>query len=145
MKPSSGFAPNKSRSDGLQAQCRECYAAYQRSYYRRRVARDPEYKARQQRLRRARRDRLKRDNREQLWAFLQTHPCVDCGETDPVVLEFDHADPGEKSFAVGDGIFWKPWEEVVLELSKCDVRCANCHRRRTAKQRGFYSYLAYGT
>ena len=144
-KPLAEFAANASRADGRQAHCRPCYSAYQREYYRRRAAGDSEYRVRQQFLRRKRRERLRHDNRRRLWAYLRTHPCVDCGERDPVVLEFDHREASEKSFAIGDAIFWKPWDEVARELELCDVRCANCHRRRTARQRGFYSYLTCGT
>lgn len=144
-KPLVDFAANAGRRDGRQAHCRPCYAAYQRDYYRRRTASDPEYRDRQRLLRERRREQLKRDNRRRLWDYLSAHPCVDCGERDPVVLEFDHREASGKSFAVGDAIFWKPWDEVDRELGTCDVRCANCHRRRTAQQRGFYAYLARGT
>ena len=63
--------------------------------------------------------------------------CTDCGEKDPVVLEFDHRDPKDKKFTIGThkGIK-RPIEDFIAELDKCDVVCANCHRRRTAKQFG---------
>ena len=68
--------------------------------------------------------------------YLLANPCVDCGETDPIVLEFDHRDPSEKLFSIGNslGQTWR-WQKIKAEIAKCDVRCANCHRRRTAKQR----------
>ncbi len=67
--------------------------------------------------------------------FFSENPCVDCGETDPVVLEFDHL--GEKDFNIAKGIRDRNWESVLAEISKCEVVCANCHRRRTARRGGF--------
>jgi len=65
--------------------------------------------------------------------YLQKHPCVDCSEVDPVVLEFDHI-RGIKLFTIGTspsrGVSIKTLE---AEISKCEIRCANCHRRKTAK------------
>ena len=67
-----------------------------------------------------------------VWAYLLDHPCVDCGEVDIRVLEFDHRDPKQKqaniSRMVADrcGI-----DRISAEVAKCDVRCANCHRRRS--------------
>jgi hypothetical protein len=29
------------------------------------------------------------------------------------------------------------WDDVLAEMAKCDVVCANCHRRRTARRGGF--------
>jgi hypothetical protein len=70
--------------------------------------------------------------------YLQSHPCIDCGEADPVVLEFDHRDGTEKIRAVASLITDNcGWEKIAAEIEKCDVRCANCHRRRTAEVRGY--------
>jgi hypothetical protein len=70
--------------------------------------------------------------------YLAANPCVDCGEADPVVLEFDHV-RGQKrkvmSTLVAEGYSLKAIKE---EIAKCDVVCANCHRRRTAHRGNFY-------
>ena len=62
-------------------------------------------------------------------------PGVDCWETDPLVLEFDHL--AGKEFAVSAGMRGRNWEAVLREIDKCEVVCANCHRRRTARRGGF--------
>jgi hypothetical protein len=68
-------------------------------------------------------------------AYLREHPCVDCGEVDPVVLEFDHL--GDKRDAVGALASEGHGERVLLaEIAKCEVVCVNCHRRRTVARRG---------
>jgi hypothetical protein len=72
---------------------------------------------------------------------LLSHPCVDCGEADPIVLDFDHV-TGKKRKGVSDlaGQGFNI-EALKAEIAKCVVRCANCHRRRTAKQLGHYKWL----
>ena len=67
--------------------------------------------------------------------FFRAHPCQDCGETDPLVLEFDHR--GAKLFNIAQGLRDRNWQTVLDEIGKCDVVCANCHRRRTALRKGF--------
>lgn len=74
------------------------------------------------------------ENRVKIFDYLSSHPCVDCGETDVLVLEFDHRNPETKRWAIGFIVARKPWRFVLAEIAKCDVRCANCHRRRTAAQ-----------
>lgn len=65
--------------------------------------------------------------------YLAAHPCVDCGEADPLVLEFDHRDPATKHGNIADIICRAGWgmKRLQAEIAKCDVRCCNCHRKRT--------------
>ena len=76
--------------------------------------------------------------REYVLAYLSTHPCTACGESDPTVLEFHHV-RGEKlndvSVLIGRG---SSLEKLKAEIEKCDVYCANCHRRLETKLRGFF-------
>lgn len=62
--------------------------------------------------------------------------CCDCGEKDIIVLEFDHV-RGEK-VEVLSILISAPCgiQKLTEELKKCDVVCANCHRRRTAQRNG---------
>lgn len=79
-------------------------------------------------------------NRKFVWDYKLTHPCVDCGETDPIVLDFDHRDPKDKSFTISQIMHnGGSLDKIKEEVAKCDVRCANCHRRRTFLQFGYFS------
>ena len=71
--------------------------------------------------------------------YLSEHRCCDCGETDPVVLEFDHLT--DKSFGIAGGLRYRNWASVLAEIEKCEVVCANCHRRRTAIRSRSSRYL----
>lgn len=79
-----------------------------------------------------------------LFEYYSTHPCVDCGESDPVVLEFDHiqekysniARMANRSFSIG---------KINSEIAKCEVVCSNCHKRRTAKKFKWYKNLGWPT
>jgi hypothetical protein len=72
--------------------------------------------------------------RERITRYLKAHPCGDCGEADPRCLDFDHV-RGEKRAAISEMIGNFSWEQIENELAKCEVRCANCHRKRTAERR----------
>jgi hypothetical protein len=68
--------------------------------------------------------------------YLETHPCLDCGEADLVVLDFDHQ--SEKVRAVSELVARGcGWPTILKEINKCDVRCATCHRRKTAAEQGW--------
>src|SRR5205085_1641134 len=112
-----------------QDQCKSCRKVTDRRTY---LNRSPE-----QRERYRERDReIATGNARLAYEFLLGHPCVDCGETDAVVLEFDHVS-GEKRYNIADLIrSGRSWEYIRNEIEKCEVRCANCHRRVTAKRNG---------
>jgi hypothetical protein len=73
-------------------------------------------------------------NQKEYVRGLRERPCTDCGvEYEWFVMEFDHA-RGNKKFNISRthrmGRF-----QLEEELKKCDVVCANCHRRRTHLRR----------
>jgi hypothetical protein len=67
---------------------------------------------------------------------LRDSTCADCGQRDPIVLEFDHV--GEKQCEIATlvrrGV---TLARLAAEMSRCEVVCANCHRRRTAMRAGW--------
>jgi hypothetical protein len=73
-------------------------------------------------------------NRRLVWGYLATHPCVLCGETDAIALEFDHV--GTKAHDIGWLVPASCTARILVEIEKCRVLCANCHRRHTATQNG---------
>ena len=114
--------------------CRDCTRLQIRAHYKRNI----EYYVQKA----LRRNRSNRDKcRKKIAEYLNSHPCVDCGEADPVVLEFDHVDRSTKTAAVSVMVQrFLSWRVILQEIGKCEVRCANCHRRRTARQLGYYSH-----
>lgn len=126
-KPEADFAFRSIATGVRQDHCRVCHAAYRRQHYldnreiyiKREVARMAGYRI---------------ENRIRVFEYLSAHPCIDCGETDVLILEFDHRDRATKRSEVARLAASKPWKVVLDEITKCDVRCGNCHRRRTARQ-----------
>jgi hypothetical protein len=119
----------------LNSYCRACHAAYRRAHY---LANKPDYIRRAIAQVNARRV----ENRRNALAYLQLHPCVDCGIADPVVLEFDHRNRSEKVTEVGKMMVSKRWLRVLAEIEKCDIRCVNCHRRKTARDFNWAKFAA---
>lgn len=80
---------------------------------------------------------LRRRNLRFIADYLRSAPCVDCGEDDPVVLDFDHV--GVKRAGVVQLAYREhSIASLEREIAECEVRCANCHRRRTAIQQGHF-------
>jgi|SRR5580700_3432916 hypothetical protein len=130
IKTAAEFPTRKAQTYRPNAYCFPCQREYCRSHYQRnkkahnarRYQHNKEYIAR---------------NKATMEEYLRHKACVDCGESDPVVLEFDHV-RGTKKYEVSmltrAGVSWRA---VLDEIAKCEVRCANCHRRKTAIQFGW--------
>jgi hypothetical protein len=132
-KPIAEFVKRQKSKDGRGYWCKACLREHNRVYYQispnRRIA---NAKAKVG---------IIEASRLHVLAFLRDHPCVDCGERDPVVLQFDHRDRAEKVMEVSQAIsqLWT-LPRLICEIEKCDVRCANCHRRKTARENDEWRY-----
>jgi len=112
--------------------CRVCRADYKKQHYaanRGRYVEQARRRKQEQALARMR----------YLLKYFETHPCADCRETDALVLEFDHL--ADKRFNIGSALPYRNWQSILDEIAKCEVVCANCHRRRTARRRGWLRLL----
>jgi len=57
--------------------------------------------------------------------------CADCGESDPACLDLHHRDDADKEMEVTEMVtHGYARENLRAEMDKCDVLCANCHRKR---------------
>lgn len=129
------FNKKLSSSDGHQNICRVCSSLRSKLSYERN----------KDRVKKRTRDREKRIRPliEQLILSYLQKGCIDCGEADIVVLEFDHLYDKKSCISrlINDSTSLDKLEE---ELQKCEVRCANCHRRKTAYQFGYWKTKLIG-
>jgi hypothetical protein len=127
-KAASDFAWRRRARGQRDNYCRTCRAAYKREHYTRHHDR---YVANAVQRKRA----LIAERTVYLFELFRERPCIDCGEADPIVLEFDHLGP--KKFNIATNLANRKWQSILDEIATCDVVCANCHRRRTALRAGF--------
>ena len=127
-----------SKTGRLHAQCKLCYKEHRKTYYAHHYAKYGElYRERAK----AYRTKLKMEYRKNMQEYLSGESCIDCGESDPVVLELDHIDPATKLFSISQAVkLGYRWLDVLNELKKCQILCANCHKRRTARQFNWYKH-----
>ncbi|MEK6229268.1 MAG: hypothetical protein AABM31_08090 [Actinomycetota bacterium] len=127
FKAAEDFAWRRRARNQRDSFCRPCRAAYKQEHYR---ANKQRYIDRA----RAQQERRRLERTKYLIEFFKTHPCADCGECNPVVLEFDHL--RDKAFNISAALPYRNWQRILLEIEKCEVVCANCHRKRTARRLG---------
>ena len=77
---------------------------------------------------------LKRANKNytqikrEILSAAKANGCIYCGETELVCLDFHHHDPKQKEFRLAE-YHRKGIKRILNEIAKCDVVCANCHRK----------------
>lgn len=132
------FIRNK-QTGRLHAQCKSCYKIHRGTFYASHYAKYRElYISRAK----ARREILRAEFRANMLSYIADKSCVDCGESDIRVLELDHLDPTTKKFSISQAVkLGYAWVDVLEEMKKCRVLCANCHKKRTAQQFNWYKAL----
>lgn len=122
------FNKNRAKPDGLSAKCKDCNKEYLKEHYQK----NKEYYS-------DKRERNRDVYRKEFYEFLLTKSCQSCGVSDIRVLEFDHR--SDKSFNISSKMANMPLKALMLEIEKCDILCANCHRIKTSKQLGWFKDL----
>jgi hypothetical protein len=129
-KSTDSFAMRNKATGKRHSVCRLCQKEYRRNHY---LANRKKYieKAKTKHLSNVIR------NKEHIAQHLRDNPCVDCGEKDIEVLQFDHIKPlNGPGGRIGNFISYS-LKRLQEEMKKCDVRCANCHVRRSRRMQGW--------
>lgn len=120
----------KNKSKGIRASmCKSCHQNYSKTHY---ANNHDAYIAKSKKN--GKKQYAK--NRELIIQHLKSHSCVDCGESDIAVLQFDHRNREDKHAPVSR-LGHCSLSKLMKEIEKCDIRCANCHMRRTGNQFGW--------
>lgn len=124
----SNFSISKKRKDGLQSQCINCQKTYRRNHY---LKNKEKYKEKSKKWKKAFHTWFQK--------FKTTLVCQKCDENHPACLEFHHKDPNEKESSVSQLVQYGNKKKLLEEIKKCDVLCANCHRKHHAKNKSVCS------
>ncbi len=123
----------KNKSKGIRAYyCRDCSREYIKQHYENNKSYYVEKAARHNK---------KYHKKAQEWflSYFAENHCIDCDEPHPAALQFDHV-RGNKIASVSRMLSnYSSLEAIKAEIAKCEVRCANCHMKKTAKQFGWYT------
>ena len=127
--PISEFPKRTDRLVGVKSRCKKCCYQKYKDWKDRNRDKVREYGL-------AYRKSTTKRNRQRLIEIKQKCPCIDCGISNWVVLEFDHV-RGIKRADVSSLSKYYGWNTVQKEIDKCEIRCRNCHRIRTPKSKSY--------
>ena len=122
--PIKSFSKNKSKADGHQGMCKECYKKTLKIYYK-------EHQEHYKEQNKERRKRIK----EWVKNLKKKLKCNRCNEDDYRCLQFHHTNGEEKDIIIADATrMGYSIERIKKEIKKCEVLCANCHAKEHYKE-----------
>ena len=112
--------------------CKDCHSLYRKQHY---LQNKKKYIAKAHKWNKKQKEILGK----YLFDILSESKCIDCREKDIIVLDFDHVT--NKRFGIAE-MYRNCYslKAVEDEIKKCVVRCANCHRRKTAREIGYWKF-----
>lgn len=121
------FTRKKTTKDGYNAACKSCTRFRSKKHY-------LENKTYYVKKARKHNRKMEKENKEKIKKLKET-PCADCGIQYPYyVMDFDHLK--DKEWNVSRGVNnGKTWTALCKEIEKCEIVCANCHRKRTYERK----------
>lgn len=127
------FNKKQSSEDGKQNICRDCNKKKSKDYY-------SKNKEKHKKVIYKRRRKHVIALQQYTYDFLKMHGCAICGENDPCCLDFDHLKNKNMliSKLISSGY---SFSNLKKEIDKCQILCANCHRRKTAKDFNWYKNI----
>lgn len=125
-KPLKEFHLRDSKKGTYRNICKNCSSLYKKEHYKKN-------KQKYVKKSKLRNHLIRNENSIKICEYLSDKFCVDCGENNILVLEFDHIEPKDKSFNVTTALY-NSWGTIKKEINKCEIRCCNCHRIRTHHQ-----------
>ena len=118
-KPTTEFRWRNKSKGTLHSQCKECEKIRDKIHYKESVLRRNSVIT----------TALNQKNRNtEIVDKARSCGCKKCGESRFYVLDFLHRNPEEKANVIAHMIKSSSAENLIAELEKCDVLCANCHR-----------------
>ena len=133
--PKEDFRKYEKSLDGLDSYCKDCRKIADKKTYNLNLIGNRKAGL-------ALKNKVRERNRQFVRDYLIGKSCIDCGESDPIVLEFDHFENKKENIAIL--IQNSSIERIQSEILKCHIRCANCHRRKTANELGYYKTKIVG-
>ena len=103
------------RGDYRRSVCRHCRAVYRKQW---RKDNPDLYHAQAKR----------RQDSQGKWLHEQKTPCIICGESEKVCIDYHHINSEDKDFTIGKHR-GRSKEWLLHEMSKCVCLCSNCHRK----------------